>query len=81
MCAGSWLIASVVIERTRQMSSATLPRCGNSSESSIWHWPCFAKPNIGPLHTNFCPCSCASCCPFVNDSGIGLPSIAASFGL
>jgi hypothetical protein len=31
MWAGSWLIASVVIERIRQMSSTTDPICGISS--------------------------------------------------
>ena len=34
MWAGSWLIASVVIERMKQMSSTTLPNCGNSSQIS-----------------------------------------------
>ena len=31
MWAGSWLIASVVIERMRQISSITEPMCGNSA--------------------------------------------------
>ena len=30
---------------------------------------------------SFAPCSCAIGCPLVNDSGIGWPSISASFGL
>jgi hypothetical protein len=36
VCAGSWLICSVHMERTMQTSSATLPMCGNSSQIS---WP------------------------------------------
>ena len=43
MCAGSWLIASVVIERMMQMSSATEPMCGNSSQISAPHLPNFLK--------------------------------------
>ena len=47
MCAGSWLIASVVIERMRQMSSTTEPMCGNSEQSSVWFFPNFANGNCG----------------------------------
>src|SRR5678809_683493 len=48
--AGSWLIASVTIERTMQMSSAMAPKCGNSEQIS---WPLL--PNLengccGPSH-------------------------------
>ena len=39
MWAGSWLIASVVIERIRQMSSITEPIWGNSEQISIWFLP------------------------------------------
>ncbi len=35
-----WLFTPVCIERIRQMSSATSPRCGTSSLSSMPHWPC-----------------------------------------
>ena len=38
-----WLLTPVCIERIRQMSSATCPRCGNSSLRSMPHWPCFEK--------------------------------------
>ena len=31
VCAGSWLMASVTIDRMMAMSSATLPMCGNNS--------------------------------------------------
>ena len=81
VCAGSWLICSVHIERTMQMSSATLPMCGNSSQISCPDLPNFLKPCCGPKQISFWPCSCAICCPLVNDSGIGLPCISASFGL
>ena len=80
MCAGSWLIASVVIERMRQMSSMTEPICGKSAQISIWFLPNFANGCCGPKQLSFWPWSCASCCPFVRLSGIGLPSISASFG-
>ncbi len=35
VCAGSWLIASVFIDRTMHRSSATSGRCGNSSLISM----------------------------------------------
>ena len=41
--AGSWLMASVDIERMRQMSSAMLEMCGRSSEISVPDWPCFSN--------------------------------------
>ena len=34
MCAGSWLMASLVIERTQQISSATDPILGNIPQIS-----------------------------------------------
>src|SRR5258708_35446797 len=39
VCAGSWLIASVVIERMMQRSSTTEPRCSNSSQISAPAFP------------------------------------------
>ena len=39
MCAGSWLMASVVMDRTRQISSMTEPICGNSSQIWVWFLP------------------------------------------
>ena len=81
MWAGSWLIASVVIERMTQISSATEPICGRSSESSVPFFPCFENLNCGPWQMSFWPWSWASCWPVVKLSGIPLPSISASLGL
>src|SRR5579883_1953647 len=81
MCAGSWLIASVVIERTTQISSITEPMCGNSSLTSVPFLPNVRNGNIGARQTSFWPWSCASCCPRVNDSGMGWPSTRARPGL
>ena len=81
VCAGSWLICSVHIERTMQISSAMLPMCGNSSQISCPDLPNCLKPCCGPKQVSFWPCSWAICWPLVNDSGIGLPCISASFGL
>ena len=80
--AGSWLIWSVYIERMMQMSSAILPCCG---KKSLISWPALAvllelgAAARGTL--SFCPWSWAIGWPLVNDSGIGLPSSSASFGL
>ncbi len=48
--AGSWLIASVVIERMMQSSSATEPMCGKSSQISWPDLPNFLKAHCGPRH-------------------------------
>ena len=45
---GAWLKASVTIPLTTAMSSTTVARCGNSSESSVPLWPCRANLNLGP---------------------------------
>ena len=79
--AGSWLIASVVIERTMQISSITEPMCGKSSLISVPDLPNFWNGCCGPRQTSFCPWSWAIGWPLVNDSGIGWPCISASFGL
>ncbi len=38
--AGSWLMASVCIDRISVMRSTILPWCGSSSLSSMPDWPC-----------------------------------------
>ena len=48
MCAGSWLIASVVIERMMQMSSTTEPMCSNNSQISAPDFPNFLNLSCGP---------------------------------
>ena len=53
MWAGSWLMASVVIERMKQMSSMTEPICGKSETISIWFFPYFAKGCCGPKQISF----------------------------
>ena len=74
-------MASVVIERIRQMSPSTEPMWGKSEHISVPLGPIFEKGCCGPKQISGLPCSCASCCPFVMLSGIGLPSSSASFGL
>ena len=44
--AGSWLIASVCIERMMQRSSAIFAVCGSSSLSQAPLWPCWANLKI-----------------------------------
>jgi hypothetical protein len=51
--AGAWFTASVCNDRTRQMSSAILAVCGNSSLSSIPQAPCLANLNFGPSSADF----------------------------
>src|SRR5580765_1803452 len=77
--AGSWLMASVFIERRMHISSAMCEVYGNSSLISCPDWPWRANFIRGPRQLNFDPCSWAMGCPLVNDSGIGWPSISASF--
>src|SRR2546423_12155224 len=48
--AGSWLMASVTIERMMQISSATAPMCGKTSEISWPDLPNFLKAHCGPRH-------------------------------
>ena len=42
---GSWFGMSVYTERTKQMSSAQPPTCGNSSLTSMPDWPYFLNVN------------------------------------
>ncbi len=51
MWAGSWLMASVVIERMKQISSAASAICGNSSQISTPSGPIFLNFNCGPKQT------------------------------
>ena len=81
MWAGSWLIASVVIDRTKHRSSATDPIRGNNSLSSAPHFPYFLNFVCGPKQTSFWPWSWAICWPLVRLSGIGVPCSRASSGL
>ena len=74
-------MASVVIERIRQMSPSAEPMWGKSEQISVPLGPIFVKGCCGPKQISLAPCSCANCCPFVMLSGIGCPSSSASFGL
>src|SRR5947209_14964652 len=56
--AGSWLIASVTIERTMQISSAIPPRCGKSDENCCPDLPNRSNLLCGSRHLSCCPCSC-----------------------
>ena len=74
VCAGSWLICSVCIERTMQMSSAMPPMSREERRAS----PARTRRSCvngccGPKHFSAWPCSCAIGWPLVNDSGIGWP--------
>src|SRR4051812_390602 len=53
ICAGAWLKASVCIDLTIAISSATPARCGNNSESSAPLFPCFLNLNLGPSNLEF----------------------------
>src|SRR4030095_14309169 len=71
VCAGSWLIASVFIDRITQMSSAMEPKCGNSEQISVPALPNRLNSCCGPKQLSFAPWSCAMGCPLVKLSGIG----------
>ncbi len=79
--AGSWLIASVCIERMMQRSSATSARRGKMVEISCPFWPHFWNGCCGAKQVSLAPWSWAIGWPLVIDSGIGWPFISASFGL
>ena len=72
-CAGSWLIASVVIERTMQMSSAIEPICGKSSQISVPHLPNFLKIVLRAEALELCALKLRDLLPLVSESGIGWP--------
>ena len=80
VCAGSWLICSVCIERTMQMSSAMSPISGRRVEISWPDFPWRAKGCWGPKHLSAWPWSWAIGWPFVKDSGIGSPCRFSSSG-
>ncbi len=48
VCAGSWLICSVHIERIRHTWSASPPICGNSDENSSPDFPYLLNGSCGP---------------------------------
>src|SRR5829696_6837652 len=69
--AGSWLMASVTIDRTMQRSSATEPMWGKSSQISWPDLPNFLNAHWGPRHLRAAlPWSWAMGWPLVRDSGI-----------
>src|SRR5262245_10755796 len=70
VCAGSWLIASVFIERITHKSSATSAKCGKIDDSSRPDLPHFLNSCCGLRQLSFAPWSCAIGWPFVIDSGI-----------
>ena len=54
--AGSWLMASVCIDLTRQMSSTICAVCGSNSLSQAPQRPCWANLKIdGATGRLFCP--------------------------
>ena len=55
--AGSWLMASVCIERMMARSSAMPAMCGSSSDISAPDRPCFPNWNLDPTHTSLRPAS------------------------
>ena len=64
-----------------QISSATEPSFGKSSDISTPPFPQRRKGCCGAKQVSLAPCSCAIGWPFVNDSGIGWPCISPSLGL
>src|SRR5689334_25431954 len=64
------------MERIRQISSATFPRCGSNSESSMPHCPCFE--NLNGLAKTLEEASAAL--SYLISPGNGLPSYLASMG-
>src|SRR4051812_42184038 len=78
--AGSWLIASVFIDRITHSSSATSARCGKMVEISTPDLPHFLNSCCGPRQLSLAPWSWAIGWPLVIDSGIGWPVILASVG-
>jgi len=80
-CAVSWLICSVLSERTTQRSSATLPMCGKMSVISVPLLPQRLNSKEPPRALSTVFWSCAICWPFVNDSGKGWPSSFLRTGL
>src|SRR4051794_403946 len=79
--AGSWLMASVTIERMTQISSEIDPMCGKRTDISWPDLPNFLNDVCGSKHLRAWFCSCAIGWPLVKDSGMGLPAISASLGL
>src|SRR5262245_10116737 len=81
VCAGSWLMASVFIDRMTHRSSATSARCGKMEDTSSPDLPHFLNSCCGPRQLSLAPWSWAIGCPLVIDSGIGWPVILVRVGL
>ena len=78
--AGSWLIASVTIERMMQISSATVAMCGKMALISWPLWPHSERMLRREADQLLAP-ELRDRLALVNDSGIGLPCILARVGL
>ena len=83
MIAGSWLIASVCIERTMHRSSTIFAVCGRSSLTQAPDWPCCANSNCDPASGNdfWMAVMPVRRWPMRTDSGSSWPFIVASSGL
>ncbi len=83
MTAGSWLIASVCIERTKHSSSAIFAVCGRSSLTHAPDWPCWANLNCAPARGNdrWKAVIPVRRWPMRTDSGSSWPFIVRSSGL
>ncbi len=81
--AGSWLIASVWTERTRQMSSRTPAVCGRRELSHVPARPACWNGNLGAMTGKlFCPeVMPVSRCPCRMESGSSVPCSSLSRGL
>src|SRR5687767_15059675 len=71
-----WLMLSATIERTTQMSSTHVARCGNSSLTSVPHCPCFLNLYGEGRQLTVCVRTSLGC-----SNGSGLPAYSASLGL
>ena len=69
--AGSWLMASVYIERTMQRSSTTLAVCGSRSLTQVPFAPWRLNPNRDPASGSdaWLPDMPVSRCPWRTESG------------
>ena len=81
--AGSWLIASVYIERTMHRSSTILAVCGNRSLTQAPHWPCCWNGKIDGTSGNvdWPEVIVVSRWPMRTEAGSSWPRSSCSFGL
>ena len=81
--AGSWLIASVCIDRTMQSSSTIFAVCGSRSLTQAPDRPCCAKSNCDPAIGNerWNAVIPVSRCPIRTEAGNSWPFICRSVGL